>query len=607
MCTLTPNPGLRSPPNKASFYTHPTDNVLTTRILYREECIRKFSAFFRNDPDWVEKLDDPVYFGQKLKKAKENAEFSFTLNQAIAVWSDEDGEFAWRELREAYRPFVMKYREDGKRAEPTIDAVWKADQLVEESVQKALIEAVKTLEDVPEEENVWQRQSTGSPFLNLVHPSQWPLIYGLTTTSNGDVIQTPPMPGYIPPQPGLTQYYAPEIVNSYSVRFGWLPSEFEVSEDGKVRIASYINNLATERQQRLFYPVLEKIFEGFVPLFNHVLADLREGKPEFRRVKWDADYSPETVDDSHKDTNPEMKEKPKLATTWEDFLKDPILEQSLPTGPGQIMGRDPRERLTGGMWTPPPPEVLEDVKLEGKTAKVIVKMTHIVLTPDRRWYTGGDWRVEGLKNERTVACGVYCYQQENITEYGLSFRRGFDKDKEEEEMGFFGTESNDTCQGIGNVELMENRGVVFPNIYHNRGWACCLRDETKTGYVKLLEFLLCEPSEEFTIQTTRNVPAQQPEIRQERLHALRQACKLRGRLPPELIYEIEEHVPPSISKDEAMEYYGEIWTEGVEWTECILQMGGDASFYVRSKPTNESFDMISSPTSYLWTTFKTRY
>ncbi|KAK6516298.1 hypothetical protein TWF506_006207 [Arthrobotrys conoides] len=605
---------------KSSFYPHPSDNIFPTRILYREQCLRKFSAHFRDDPDWTSKLDDPVYFNQQLREARENDKFLPLLNTSAAVWSDEDTEFVWTELVERYRPFVMKSRKDGNKAEPSIDGVWKMYGLAKEEVRRRLIEAMELLEDIPEDRKLYvmshRREDQGQVW-SLVHPSFWPIMYGRTTNSDGEIIQPPPGPDPPAFSPGLAQYHDPVILKKYSKKFCWLPSEFQTSNEGKVKIASYINNLATEKQQQFFYPILEKIFEGFVPLFNHVLADLREGKGNIRRVKWDNEYSPETDDGQ-----PEMAkfsnegEEAHSTVDWKTFSKDFELEPFIPAGgvSGGVVVRNPRERLVE-MWTPPQPEVLENVKLEGKTVKVIIKMIHILLSPKKAWYTGGIWRVEGAKNERIVVNGLYCYHQENITEFGLSFRQGFAKgphkesrsflDTGDDSEGLFDIEVNETCQDIGHVELGENQGIAFPNIYHHRGWACCLRDESKPGYIKLLQFLLCDPSDEFTMETTRTVPAQQPEIREERINAFHEACV--GRLPMELIYEIEKYIPPSISGTEALEYYEKVPEDGREWTDCLMKMGGDAAYYVRSKPTGESFSMIHSSSTYEWAPFTTRW
>ncbi|KAK6536019.1 hypothetical protein TWF281_000265 [Arthrobotrys megalospora] len=603
------------------FFPHPADNDHPSRILYREEYIRKFSALFRDDPDWTSKLDDPAYFFQKLKEAQELDRFIVDLNQAVDVWSPEDAEFVWRELVERYRPFVVERRgEGGKGVEPSIDGVWKKDDLVDEELRKTLLEAVKLPEATTDGGELWRNSGCDSIG---IHPSDWPIVYGRTTSSDGTVIEPPPGPEPPGRPTGLAQYHDPQIKKPISKRFCWLPSEFEVAEDGKVKIASYINNLATEEQQKVFYPIIEKIFEGLVPLFNHVLADLREEKSKFRRAVRDSQTVSQVTGGQPRDgavvEGEDVKDKPEVAAD-----KSPLIEEQKPTGdwetfsenfnfdrfrptawgvnPKSIFEIDPADRL-GKMWTPPKPETLEKVKLEGSTAKVIVKTMHIALSPDRPWYTGGEWRVEGTKNERIIASGVYCYQQENVTEFGLNFRRGFSASSEEK--GFFGLQSYDTCQDIGNVETRVNRGVVFPNIYHHRGWACCLLDDTKPGYIKLLVFLLCDPSEDSILPTTRTVPAQQPHIREERINAFRRACA--GRLPAELLYEIEDFIPPSISRAEASDYRKELGIEGLEWTESIQKYGGDAARYFRSKPIEgKSIDIISGASTYEWRWFTTR-
>lgn len=56
--------------------------------------------------------------------------------------------------------------------------------------------------------------------------------------------------------------------------FQWLPSEFHVSESGKVRIDSYINNLDRERYPGI-YECLERMFERLLPMFEAVCGSLR--------------------------------------------------------------------------------------------------------------------------------------------------------------------------------------------------------------------------------------------------------------------------------------------------------------------------------------------
>ncbi|KAK6357559.1 hypothetical protein TWF718_001867 [Orbilia javanica] len=590
-------------------YIHPCDNIFTDRYLYREQYLRRFSSYFRDDPDWITKLDnDPSYFFAKFDRARELDKFLEGLNGGAAVWSRDDAEFVWMELVGRYKPFTVESRKNGKGVEPGIDGVWKAFGMVEEEVRREMVEAAKTLPDIPEERKRLQQYDNDMTW-DSVNPSLWPIIYGRTIDSNGEIIQPPAIAGP-PPTTHLTESHLgrPSITKQYSHKFCWLPSEFEISNDGKVKIASYINNLAMQNQQDLFYPILKRIFEGFVPLFNHVLADLREGRSDMRRVVWDDEYWPGMVSEMSKFRN-EHEEKSKA--DWEIFSESFEWLPFIPPGkgPDDIYIRNPQERLAN-MWAPPHPETLENVKLEGRTVKVIVRMMDAMVTSKAPWFTGGGWRVEGVKNESIIASGIYCYEQENVSEFGLSFRQPFSGshddpslDYGDKEAPFYGIDHNMACQEIGNVELREGQGIAFPNIFHYRMWACCRLDESKPGHVKLLQFLLCDPSG-VDIPTTRTVPVQQPEAREEKINAFRERCV--GRLPMELIYEIEQYIPPAIPEEEAKEYCQKIKEDGLEWMECIIKMGGNASYYSWSKPAGAPFEMICTLSTFRWTWFTPR-
>ncbi|KAF9339075.1 hypothetical protein BGX26_009489, partial [Mortierella sp. AD094] len=69
----------------------------------------------------------------------------------------------------------------------------------------------------------------------------------------------------------------------YSEKYQWLPTDFEISEEGKVKARSYINNLHPI-QHKDMYPVLEEIFEKFHPMFEEVLADMRDIKSKKNRL-----------------------------------------------------------------------------------------------------------------------------------------------------------------------------------------------------------------------------------------------------------------------------------------------------------------------------------
>ena len=53
-------------------------------------------------------------------------------------------------------------------------------------------------------------------------------------------------------------------------KFQWLPTLFQISEDGKCTIMEYVNNLNRDKYPAL-YTDLECLFELFLPYFEEVL------------------------------------------------------------------------------------------------------------------------------------------------------------------------------------------------------------------------------------------------------------------------------------------------------------------------------------------------
>lgn len=59
--------------------------------------------------------------------------------------------------------------------------------------------------------------------------------------------------------------------------FSWLPTDFEISSDGKtVRSLGYINNLHPVKQKRC-YTILEKLIARFIPMWERVLGETAVG------------------------------------------------------------------------------------------------------------------------------------------------------------------------------------------------------------------------------------------------------------------------------------------------------------------------------------------
>ncbi|EGX45729.1 hypothetical protein AOL_s00140g45 [Orbilia oligospora ATCC 24927] len=576
------------PEDVLPLFPHPLDDHTTEVITWREQYLRNFSCAIRNKPNWTEKILDRALVVKWIREAQDQTRV--WQWKKIMTWNQEDIEFAYKELVEGYKPFVdeAKKKPELYGLEPDMDCVWRSDSLVDEELRKELIEAVATLENVPEDQKDWHPGSN-KQVLDLVHPSLWPVIYGRSISLiDGKPIESPD----------------DAIDTSFSEKFCWLPSEFEVGADGKVKIASYINNLATGDQRKLFYPILERIFQRFVPLFNHVLGDLKRGFQHWNRAYSTGSYTHDSDEiewlffQTHKEKFNELlgqfERGEELTVQLEDFihvfpdtpegdkLRDNLGEdyweepeddeniyddekrQQRDTAPYQV--RDLGRLNQNHTWTPP--EITDSFKLEGKTAKVIVKLANIILTPEQPIYEGGSWHVEAMMNERIVSTGIYYYDQENITESELAFRRTIES---MEDMGWqlpqdsnwttihnMGS-SGTTVQEIGGIKTQNNRAIAFPNIYQHQVQPFELVDKTKPGYRKVLVFFLCDPSKENKVPTSKIVAPQQPEARKDLVETLRQGPL--GNLPEEVFRLIVEALPPVVTREEAEKYRDELMYE----------------------------------------------
>ncbi|KAK6334171.1 hypothetical protein TWF696_002672 [Orbilia brochopaga] len=385
---------------------------------YREQYIRSFSAAVRDKPNWTEKVLDRSLFVKWVREAQRQNHTAG--DHDVLTWVAEDIQFAFQELVDAYKPFVEEMRENGIPIEPDVDCVWRSDSLIDEELRKQLIDAVATLENVAEEEKDWHPGSN-KQVLDLVHPSLWPIIYGRSLSA-------------VDRKPIQSPWLKESDREGFSNRFCWLPSEFEVSADGtETKIVSYINNLSSPEQKALFYPIIEKIFTKFVPLFNHVLGDLVAKR-----------YMSEKVHAPNAGQSDYLENVTKLELDNHKELFDRILDQFEKSEPMDAdfeaatrPRRDSDYYARGhaldvrdmGMIREPalanwsPPQISDEIKLEGKTAKVIVKLANIELTPEKPIYYGGSWHVEAMLNERIIATGIYYYAQENITDSKLGFRQ----------------------------------------------------------------------------------------------------------------------------------------------------------------------------------------
>ncbi|MFF0723228.1 DUF4246 domain-containing protein [Streptomyces sp. NPDC004134] len=435
----------------------------TLRELEMMEC----SAHIRAKPEWFEKRNDAGI---------------------VARWTQEA---IAQGLTEAQVRYVLAelahyaaLRDGSNGAEVSaVDGVWQSDRLVDDELRSRLREAVRVLEEVPEEERDWHPGSAGQ-VLDLVHPSLFCLVHGVSGA---------PERAWENPTDRWSTY-------EFSEKFQWLPTDVDVSADGEVAFRSYVNNVHPEAHRELA-DVLPDLFARMRPLLENVLTDLRHPRPP--RIVADPygwyDSEPEYPDEADHGDKAAHEE---AVRAWEEAQDDWWANRSpvVPDAPA--------------FTAPEPPGDSARVDLRGRRLQVIVKLATIHLTPDRPEYAGGSWHVEGMVNERIVSTGIYYWDSENITESRLSFRAGLDDPSYEQNddngvREVYGLENEEAMnQVLGSAATPAGRCLAFPNILQHRVGEFRLADPTRPGHRKILVFFLVDPSK--NIVSTSDVPPQQP-------------------------------------------------------------------------------------------------
>jgi len=136
------------------------------------------------------------------------------------------------------------------------------------------------------------------------------------------------------------------------------------------------------------------------------------------------------------------------------------------------------------------------ITLSGRPLQIIVGMKSIYLTPNSETtskHGGSKWHIEGLKNERIVASGIYYYDVSNITESRLAFR--------------VQTDDSNMVNDIGYAVAQSNRLVVFPNLYEHSVLPFKLANKSQSGFRKFITLFLVDPATK--IISTGDVAPQQ--------------------------------------------------------------------------------------------------
>ncbi|EIN07905.1 hypothetical protein PUNSTDRAFT_53245 [Punctularia strigosozonata HHB-11173 SS5] len=483
------------------------------------------SATIREKPEWYNKFRDAKIQEKWRKEIQEQQadlhdSQKLTSNMVNYIMEELD---AYAALRDA---------ETGIEAGP-YEKIWRSDQLIPPSLKASLVQAVLPLESVPDDQKDWHPGSDGQ-VLDLVHPSLYPIVYRWTVRTTGEIVDSPD-----------------EDDMFTSVMFQWLPSDFDVSSDGSVRLASpYINNVHPNDHRDLMN-VIPQVLQQAVPMFERVLSDLSREKPLPTRIElgdrkfpacvWPDGDVPNPSDDDDDDEQ------------WYDN-QPKVWPESKPHYAGSL------------------DEVQRTVSLHGQRLQVIVKLANIVLTPDKPEYPGGKWHVEGMRNESIVSSFIYYYDCGNTTESRLSFRhavaepRYHCQDDSYCMKHLYGIDRDDPCvQEVGSVITKQDRCIAFPNLYQHQVSPFKLADPTKPGHRKILVFFLVDPHVKVP-SATDVAPQQRSWVRRAMGEA--PAGSLWNKLPVEILDYIANY-SFTMSEDEAKQYRLELMKERTVFVDTV--------------------------------------
>jgi hypothetical protein len=427
--------------------------------------------------------------------------------------------------------------------------VVKSDSAISAPVRDALRSYVRVLEDVPDHQKDWHPGSD-QKVLDLVHPSLFPLVYGLSRVIPSERIALGNSIQFIG-KGSIVEDFDPNDVKSAANQsytggiserlklwgsYQWLPSEIQLTSDG-AKITSYINNLHPQRH-KLLYEVLEKILTATVPLWEECLAGyydrrrikvIRSGTEDWR-IEKGAKYQipgrtgPESLVDARTWTPDNLdRSTGDFWDVYEDFYEWQKQHRILiHREPGDYISQEALKREYLSKAKEPSTKFREKFP-EG--LQVIFKLANIHLTPEKPEYSGGTWHVEGALNEMICASAIYYFDQENITNSYLAFRHELDEvelisipeqNEHDSLEAFLGVEYNGKAlQRIGQVLTKQNRLLVFPNSLHHQVQPLRLLDETKPGHRKILAMFLVDPHR--PILSTAHVPPQREDWLNEEL------------------------------------------------------------------------------------------
>jgi len=440
----------------------------------REQDLLQFMAEIRRKPEWTTKI-----FNEKIVSKWRSEVLS--MEEAIFQFGIDE-----------CRYYASKATKACKIS--AVDGVYESDHIIDSDLRSSLQFYIQNVIDTMDPD--WHPKSNDL-VLDIIHPSLFPVIYGTSkfyTDEKLKELNLNPLDikSYTRNHHMAELVEVPEVKkpNNYfgsrsedkSTLYQWLPADVTVTKHS-AKFTSYINNLHPDVHPEL-YDVLGKLVYHFCPLFEAVFNHAT--LPYYERDEGNNGYTVRKVkeiidlregEDSDEDMRSYFARIPLRIDPWCNKFKS---EKCETLGENAIV-------------------LIPENDSDLTKLQIVVKAANIHLTPDKSYYGGGSWHVEGMKNERIVATGLYYYDNCNITQSQLDFRVAsgsplYEQDDHDAVKLVYGIEDGDLLQShIGGVETNEGRMIAFPNNYQHQVQPFELEDKTKPGHRKIIALFLIDP------------------------------------------------------------------------------------------------------------------
>lgn len=206
--------------------------------------------------------------------------------------------------------------------------------------------------------------------------------------------------------------------------------------------------------------------------------------------------------------------------------------------------------------------------LETKPLQVITKAANIILTPDNPIYPGGSWHLEGMPYEHIIATGIYYYEETNLTDSFLEFRRALEdllhypQDGHEYVKKHYGMKNDDPLnEYLGKIRTSQGKCLFFPNYLQHHVAPFELLDKSQTGFRKIFVFFLIDP--DYRIISTKDVPIQQEDYLTQKMDKL-----LTDNTSKDILSKIIHH-SPTMTLEEAQKYRKELMFQRKYFTDKV--------------------------------------